>query len=326
MSYNAVSFPNLGIGEIKLNPVAFNITENISVRWYAIIICIGIVVAYLVCNKMRVRFGIKEDDFLDCLLYTLPIAFVGARLTYVIGDLESFDSFMDIIAVWNGGLAIYGGIIFAAISVFVICKLKKADFRAFLDVMAIGFLIGQIIGRWGNFVNIEVYGTATNLPWAMGIGYYGEGANELVHPLFLYEILWNVIGLVLILGYINYRKFSGEIFLWYTTWYGLGRALMEPLRDPEYNLTLFGVRIMIVVAAAICIASAVTVIVLRRRKKDYLVFSPVTQTEQNYENQFNITREDIESVELSPEEMASKRIYEQMENSTTKEEPQDDIN
>ena len=95
-----------------------------------------------------------------------------------------------------------------------------------LDVMALGFLIGQIIGRFGNFINIEVYGIETNLPWAMGIGYYGSGAEQLVHPLFLYESLWNLIGLILIYGYKDYRKFHGEMFLWYTAWYGLGRALM----------------------------------------------------------------------------------------------------
>lgn len=318
MNYDAVSFPNLGIGEIKLDPVAFNIGENISIRWYAIIICLGIIVAYIVCNKLRRRFGILEDDFLDCLLYTLPIAFIGARLTYVLGDLDSFDSFMDVISIWNGGIAIYGGIIFAALSVFTICKIKKCDFRSMLDLMAIGLLIGQIIGRWGNFVNIEVYGVETNLPWAMGIGYYTEGPSELVHPLFLYEILWNTIGLVLILGYLDYRKFKGEVFLWYMAWYGLGRGLMEPLRDPTFNLQLFGIRIMIVLALALCVASLVLIFIFRKRSTGY-VTEPVTEQaepdpDESYERQFNITREDIENVELSPEEIEAKRIYDKIEN------------
>ncbi len=318
MNYDAVSFPNLGIGEIKLNPVALQITEDISIRWYAIIICLGIIAAFIVCNRLRRRFGILEDDFLDCLLYTLPVAFIGARLTYVLGDLENFHSFMDVISIWNGGLAIYGGVIFAALSVFVVCKIKKCDFRSMLDLMSIGLLIGQIIGRWGNFVNIEVYGIETNLPWAMGIGYYTEGASELVHPLFLYEILWNIIGLVLIYGYLDYRKFKGEVFMWYMAWYGLGRGLMEPLRDPTFNLELFGVRIMMVLAFAICIAAVAVIVVFRIRSKGYVVTPTVEekneQPKQDYERQFNITREDIENVELSPEELEAKRIYDKIEN------------
>ena len=305
MNYNAVSFPNLGIGQIKLNPTAIRITDNISVQWYAVIIVIGIITAYFVCDRVRRRFEISSDDFLDCLLYTIPVAFIGARLTYVLGDLESFHSFYDVIAVWNGGLAIYGGVIFAAISVFVICRIKKCDWRSMLDLMAIGLLIGQIIGRWGNFVNIEVYGVETNLPWAMGIGYFGEGASELVHPLFLYESLWNIIGLVLIYGYLDMRKFKGEVFLWYTAWYGLGRGLMEPLRNSEYNLHLFGIRIMMVLAIAVCIASIAAIIILRKKSQGYIVSTVLTKTEEQerkYEKQFHIEADQTENTDKGESE------------------------
>ena len=292
MYYDAVSFPGLGIGQIKLNPTAISITENINIQWYAIFIVIGIVVAYFVCNNMRSKFGIKEDDFLDCILFAIPIAFVGARLTYVLGDLDSFHSFMDVIAIWNGGLAIYGGVVFAAVSVVVICKIKKCNFASMLDVMAVGLLIGQMIGRIGNFVNIEVYGVETTLPWAMGIGYYGYGEEILVHPLFLYEILWNLIGFILIYGYKNMRKFNGEVFLWYMAWYGLGRALMEPLRDSQYNLTLFGVRIMLVFAIAMFVLASAGVLLLRRKTPTFLIIEEQVQQEadtdieNDYENQF----------------------------------------
>ncbi len=294
MNYDAVSFPNLGIGQIKLNPTAIQITDNISIQWYAVIIVIGIITAYFVCDRLRRRFNISSDDFLDCLLFTIPVAFIGARLTYVLGDLESFHSFYDVIAVWKGGLAIYGGVIFAAVSVFVICKIKKCDWRSMLDIMAIGLLIGQIIGRWGNFVNIEVYGIETNLPWAMGIGYYGEGASELVHPLFLYECLWNLIGFVLIYGYMDLRKFKGEIFLWYTAWYGLGRGLMEPLRNSEYNLHLFGIRIMMVLAFALCAAALVAIIILRRKSPGYITENTISKKEEEalgYQKQFHINND-----------------------------------
>lgn len=317
MNYDAVSFPGLGIGQIKLNPIAIEF-GNFAIRWYAIFICIGILVALAVGNHLCKRFGVNKDDMLDCLLYTLPIAFIGARLTYVLGDLKSFDSFMDVIAIWNGGLAIYGGVIFAAISVYVICKIKKCNIGSMLDIMAVGLLIGQIIGRIGNFVNIEVYGIETNLPWAMGIGYFGEDPEMLVHPLFLYEMLWNSIGLVLILGYLDYRKFHGEMFLWYMGWYGLGRALMEPLRDPQYNLELFGVRIMLILAAVLFVGAVVAVILIRKRHDGYLK-TPVIEEEkeenqeEDYERQFNITREDLEGIELSQEELDAKNLYEEME-------------
>lgn len=308
MNYDAVSFPNLGIGQIRLDPTAIRITENISIQWYAAIICIGMIVAYFVCNSFRKRLGISEDDFLDCVLYTIPIAFIGARLTYVVGDIENFHSFMEVIAVWKGGLAIYGGVIFAAVSVFVVCRIKKCDFRKMFDIMAIGFLIGQIIGRWGNFVNIEVYGVETNLPWAMGIGYYGTGAEELVHPLFLYESLWNFVGFVLIYGYKDYRKFNGEIFLWYCAWYGLGRGFMEPLRNSEYNLHLFGIRIMLVLAFAICIASVTAIIIFRRRSKGYVADAYVEKEkhEQEYDKQFNIDIDSIEPSEQLKDEQPAK--------------------
>ena len=313
--FDAVSFPNLGIGQIKMDPTIISIGP-VSIQWYALIIVIGIVVAYFVCNHFRKSIGVKEDDFLDCVLYSIIVAFIGARLTYVLGDLDSFHSFMDVIAVWNGGLAIYGGIIVAAASVFVICRIKKCDYRKMFDIMAIGLLIGQIIGRFGNFVNIEVYGIETNLPWAMGIGYYGEGESMLVHPLFLYESLWNLIGFVLIYGYRDLRKFHGEMFLWYTAWYGFGRALMEPLRDPEYNLTLFGVRIMLVLAALLCVAAVVLTIVLRKRCKAPLTFETVTEDkpyDPNYENQFNI---DMSDIEMTEDDYNAKKLYDALDKKT----------
>ena len=303
MYYDSVSFPGLGIGQIKLNPTAIQIDENLSIQWYAIIIIIGMITAYIVCNKIRTDFGIKEDDFLDCILYTIPIAFIGARLTYVIGDIENFHSFMDVIAIWNGGLAIYGGIIFAAISVFVICKLKKCSVGSMLDIMAIGLLIGQMIGRMGNFVNIEVYGVETTLPWAMGIGYYGSDPELYVHPLFLYEMLWNLIGFILIFGYRKLRKFDGEVFLWYMAWYGLGRGLMEPLRNPEFNLKIFGVRIMLVLSLSLCVLSVIAVIIARVKKLGTLSV-PITEQKtkifakkKEYQNQFDNIMSDEEQPE-----------------------------
>ncbi len=312
MNYNAVSFPNLGIGQIKLNPTVLEINDNLSIKWYAVIIVIGIIAAFLFCNRFRKTINVNEDDFLDCILYAIPLGFVGARLTYVIGDLENFHSLMDVIAIWNGGLAIYGGIIFAALTVFTVCRIKKCSFTKMLDIMAIGLLIGQMIGRWGNFVNIEVYGVETDLPWAMGIGYYGEGADMLVHPLFLYESLWNLIGFILIYGYKDYRKFNGELFLWYLSWYSLGRGLMEPLRDPEFNLKIFGVRIMIVLAVVLFVVSIVAIIILRRRSTGYIQ-QTLKNNDSEYENQFNI---DLSDIELTEEDYNAKKLYDALDKKT----------
>ena len=128
----------------------------------------------------------------------------------------------------------------------------------------------------------------------MGIGYYGEGASELVHPLFLYECLWNLIGFVLIYGYMDLRKFKGEIFLWYTAWYGLGRGLMEPLRNSEYNLHLFGIRIMMVLAFALCAAALVAIIILRRKSPGYITENTISKKEEEalgYQKQFHINND-----------------------------------
>ena len=279
--YNTISFPGLGIGEITINP---NITSigNLSIKWYAVLICIGILVAFFYCQHKCDYFKISKDDFLDILLFALPIGFVGARIAYVLGDIESFNSFYDVIAVWNGGLAIYGGVIAAAITVICVCKFKKINFLSVLDLMGIGLLIGQIIGRLGNFFNVEVYGIETTLPWRMGVGY--NGISEYVHPLFMYEILWNIIGLVLILGYLDLRKFKGEVFLWYVAWYGLGRGMLEPLRDTQYNLHLFGVRINMVLAFASCAAAIILIIVFRLRSKSFITAKKVVDV--NYEPQF----------------------------------------
>ena len=207
------------------------------------------------CERKASYFGLKSDDFLDLALIGVPCGLIGARVGYILMDLNSFDSFMDMISVWNGGLSIYGGILAALIAVGIACYVKKINVFGVFDVAAIGIMIGQIIGRWGNFFNIEVYGVQTNLPWRMGIG--AGAISEYVHPLFLYESLWNLIGFVLILAFLDQRKFKGEAFLWYFGWYGLGRAWMEGLRNSEFQLTVFGFKINQVIALTALIIAIV---------------------------------------------------------------------
>lgn len=297
MNYNTVSFPGLGIGEFTINPTAFKITENITIEWYAIIICIGILAAFFTCDRLAKRFDVVNDHILDVLLVSLPAGFIGARVWYILGDLESFDSFMDMIAVWNGGLAIYGGIFGGCLAAYFVCRFKKISFLNMLDLAAIGFMIGQIIGRWGNFANVEVFGVQTELPWRMGVGV--DCIAEYVHPLFLYESLWNLLGLLAIVAYMDSRKFKGELFLLYTAWYGIGRAWMEPLRDGAYNLHIFGVRINMVLAIAAAVIAIALIVLVRVRKPARLMIvrKKIEEDKPVYELQFDYAVEPIDEEE-----------------------------
>lgn len=307
MDYNAVSFPGFGIGEFKINPTVFSIIPGkLTIEWYALIICVGLVVTYIVCDLLTDRFDVSKDDLLDVLLFGLPAGFIGARIWYILGDLESFDSFLEMISVWNGGLAIYGGIFGGCLAGYFVCRYKKVSFLNMLDLSAIGFMVGQIIGRWGNFANVEVFGIETDLPWRMGVNIMNDAGIALnewnyVHPLFLYESLWNLIGLLLIFAYMDSRKFKGELFLLYTAWYGIGRAWMEPLRDTTYNLHIFGIRVNMVLAIAIAVFAIAALIVLYIRKpaRFVRVKKEPESIKSAYEKQFSYA---VDEQELNEEE------------------------
>ncbi len=324
---NTVSFPGLGIGSFTLDPEAFRI-GSISIKWYAIFICLGLLLAFIYCERKISFFDLTSDDFLDLVLVGVPAGLIGARLGYILMDLKSFDSFKEMLSIWNGGLSIYGGVITAFIVVGIACYVKKISIFGVFDVAAIGILIGQIIGRWGNFFNIEVYGVQTNLPWRMGVGY--DSIYEYVHPLFLYESLWNLIGFVLILAFLDQRKFKGEVFLWYTGWYGLGRAWMEALRNSEFQLTVFGFKINQVLAL-IALIAAIAFWVYFRFFKINVHFENVTlqkdislkelyqihkekniqKQQDGYASQF--AEELDEQAGISEDEYAIKRVFDLME-------------
>ncbi len=252
---STVTFPGLGL-EFHLNRVAFSLFGH-TIYWYGIIIAVGFLLAVLFCSKISPKFGVKPDDLFDMLLFAVPLGILGARLYYIAYDLGRSDAFrnpdgsldfMEMIRIWDGGLAIYGGVIAAVLTVFVFCKVKKLKFGAMADVGAFGLLIGQAVGRWGNFVNVEVFGYETTLPWRMGVETWdaakGAMVYQEVHPTFLYESLWNLVGLgLLILIAKRWRKFDGQLFLSYVAWYGLGRAWIEGVRQdflPFFGLKLFG--------------------------------------------------------------------------------------
>ena len=284
---NTVFFPELDL-EFHLNRVAFSLFGH-NIYWYGLIIATGFLLAVAFGLWKCREFGLDPDTITDAIFVVVPSAIIGARAYYVIFnpqicfDADGSFSFLRMIAFWDGGLAIYGGIIGTVISALIFCKVRKVDFWSGMDITVYGLLIGQLIGRWGNFVNVEAYGGVTSLPWRM----CSESiANELwrdgllesqemyqsildgtlgVHPTFLYESLWNLLGFVILLVLMKKgRKFNGQMFLSYVIWYGLGRAVIEGLRTD--SLYFFGTPIrssqMLGLVSA---AAAIGLYVFRRR-------------------------------------------------------------
>ena len=272
---HSVTFPGLGGLEIPLNRVAFHI-GSWPVYWYGVIIATGFLLAVLYANHISKRFGIESDDLIDALFFAVPLAIIGARLYYIIFYLDLFrteSGGLDLgkmVRIWDGGLAIYGGVIAAVITCFVVCHFKKISFPAFADVGAYGLLIGQCIGRWGNFVNIEAYGGPTDLPWRMGVYEFVDGAYRYVevHPTFLYESLWNLLGFLLLVWVgKHWRRFDGQIFLSYVAWYGVGRGFIEGLRTDSLYLFGTGIRVSQLLgfaSALVAVLIILWVLLLRR--------------------------------------------------------------
>lgn len=253
---HTIGFPNLGL-EFTLNRVACTVLGK-DIYWYGIIICAGFILAALYVNSRTKEFGITSDNLMDCLIICVPLGIICARIYYVVFEWSYYAEHPgEIIAIWKGGIAIYGGIIGTLIGLFVYSRVKKLSFASLCDLAAFGLLIGQCIGRWGNFVNGEAHGGPTSLPWGMTID-----GGSMVHPTFFYESLWNLIGFILLHFYSKKRKFKGEMALLYVTWYGAGRAWIEGLRTD--SLYIGPVRVSQLLAAISCIA-AIAVLVRQYR-------------------------------------------------------------
>lgn len=262
MSELHVSFPRLGIN-LEINNVAFSIGDY-HIYWYGIIIGIGFILAFIYALLNLKRFKIPSDKFLDCVIVGLITAIIGARLYYV---LFSWDYYRDnpskIFAIHDGGLAIYGGIIGALLGGCIVAKILKLNIPAILDIAALGFLIGQGIGRWGNFVNQEAFGTETDLPWGM----MSENTGGVtVHPCFLYESLWCLLGFVLLHIFSKkFRKYDGQIFLLYLVWYGFERMIVEGLRTDSLYTPFLNLRVSQVLSAVVIIVGIILLIVFRKK-------------------------------------------------------------
>jgi len=228
---NTIAFPGLGL-EFEVNRVAFTLFSR-PVFWYALCIMTGVILGLLFVMATSKKRGLESDHVLDICFWGLIAGIIGARIFYCIFDWESVGGFAGIFKIWEGGLAIYGGVIGAVISTFIYCKVKKLNILNTFDVCVPGLMIGQMIGRWGNFFNAEVYGHETESLLRMTIN-DGEG----VHPLFLYESLWNLLGLALLLLFRKRKKADGQVFCFYIFWYGLGRLFLEGMRQPQYILYL----------------------------------------------------------------------------------------
>ena len=222
-----VEFPLINL-KLQLNRIALKI-GNIEIYWYAILITLAFIVALLIYKKNDGKFEIKFADITDLAIFIIPISLISARLYYVVFNLNYYISNpTEIINTRSGGMAIYGGIIGGIITCFIFCKKRKIEILNLTDYLAPGLAIGQAIGRWGNFINVEAYGAKTNLPWRMGI--YEAGTYIEVHPTFLYESIATFFIFIILMKISKNRKFKGQITYLYFIFYGFFRMLIEGLR------------------------------------------------------------------------------------------------
>lgn len=277
--WNTLSFPKLNIN-IPVYREAFSIF-GFSIKWYGILIFLGLILAVRYCFKRMKEFGIDDDRAFDVVMAGFVGAVIGARLYYVFLNWGEYKADLSkIFDTRSGGLAIYGGLIGAVLVGAIAAKIRRVKLPPLLDLAGMGFLIGQSIGRWGNFFNHECFGSNTELPWGMTspiiqadikanaysiLDKTGVSVDPAlpVHPCFLYESLWCALGFLLLHLYSKRRKFDGELFFMYIGWYGLGRVFIEGLRTD--SLMVGHLRISQVVAG-VCVIVSIAVIIAMRRK------------------------------------------------------------
>lgn len=278
MSYPnaAVSFPGLfGDWRFTLSPKLLDIGNGIY--WYGVLIAAGLLIALWFCMKRAPRYGLTEDDVIDTVLWAIPFAIVGARVYYVVFYLDQFRTadggidWAETCRIWDGGLAVYGGILAAFLTAYLVCRRKKIGFWALTDCCVAGIFIGQAIGRWGNFFNREAFGAMTDAPWRMRL-WLSESYFIDVHPTFLYESLWNIAGLLFLCLVVDKaRRFDGENTCFYFLWYGAGRFWIEGLRTDSlylFNATLFGERVRVSQALSLVMIVLTVAILLKNRSAD----------------------------------------------------------
>lgn len=253
-NYSSISFPFLGL---EVNPPRVFSLGPLNIHLYGMAIGLGLILAVIYACRRSREFGLKEDDILDGVLWITPFAILCARIYYVAFSWQDYaDNPLSVFAIWEGGIAIYGSVIGAVIGVIVLCKVKRLKIATVLDITLLGFFIGQILGRWGNFFNREAFGAATDSFFRMGLYNTVTGSWEYYHPTFLYESVWNLAGFILLHFLSRRRQYDGQIALGYAAWYGLGRCFIEGLRVDSLYWGPF--RVSQVLAGLTCvIASAI---------------------------------------------------------------------
>ncbi len=262
-----ITFPNLGI-TVDIERIALTVFGR-PIYWYGIIIACGIFLGALYACRRADQFGTTADDLTDMLLFAVPIAVICARIYYVAFNwyVDGFDQNpIRALYIWEGGLAIYGGIIGAVLTVIAVSKYKKMPVGVMMDVGGLGLLIGQAVGRWGNFINQEAHGGVTDSFLKMGLVDKAGNVNY-YHPTFLYESVWNLIGLAILHRYSKRRKFDGEVFCLYVAWYGLGRAWIEGLRTDSLYIGSTGIRVSQLIAVVSCLAALGVIAYVRLVRK-----------------------------------------------------------
>ena len=263
MKYTAISFPAFGL---EINPPRSFDLGPLTIHFYGLIIATGLILATYYCMKRSPQFGLNEDLVLDGVLWVTPFAFVCARAYYCFFAWDMYaGNPIKVFAIWEGGIAIYGGVIGAVIGMFLFSRWKKVDFFAVLDLVLLGFLIGQSMGRWGNFFNLDAFGSQTDAFLRMGLFNERTQSWEYHHPTFLYESVWNAAGFVILHLLSRRRKFDGQVALGYAAWYGLGRAMIEGLRTDSLYIPGTPIRVSQLLAAVTC-AAAVLMLVYQAMK------------------------------------------------------------
>lgn len=264
---NPSDYLDISLFGIEMNPPRTLEIFGLSIHFYGLIIAFGLMLAVLYGCKRCSQFGFSVDDLTDGVLCIVPFAILCARLYYCVFDWASYrDNPISVLYIWNGGLAIYGGVIGAVLGILVFARVKKIKVGAVLDLVALGFLIGQAIGRWGNFFNREAFGAATDSFMKMGLFNWTKQSWEYYHPTFLYESLWNAAGFALLHFLSKKRQYDGQIALGYAAWYGLGRTFIEGLRVDSLYWGNF--RVSQVLAAVSCFAAVAVLMYMVFQKHD----------------------------------------------------------